>query len=379
MYRNNNSPSFVNFLKGISSQQNRTLLLLGEDGWGKTACALDLAEMILHTNPLTSSDFFYFRNTNATLKTEFFLTKSPNTKEAWTWLSLLQRRLNIIAAIEESFTAPTGVKLASVKEQLEHSIITSTFPQDKKFIDNLIQITEVLDKKTGIPINVIREAVKFHSVKTEGRVSVLADFDKADITAQNASLKLIEEPNPNHWLILTAQSEKTLLPTILSRTLKITIKKPLPSELLFLGNEGSSACEVMKESVYQLSSIKLSLVKEFFEQCSPNIEHGVGFLLFAEKLSKSNQTLLFLEELNNILLDSLRLRQSKIRGILLPLIYPQYNDISLSLSKASTAELEELVTSIEEVAMHIRRSVIKDDNIMPKLLLDISRMLRVIR
>lgn len=379
MFRKNNTTAFVNFLESIASQPNRTLLLLGEDGWGKAACALDLAEFILKTNPLPSSDFFYFRNTVTGLKTEFFLTKNTNTSEAWTWLQLLQRRLNLIATIEESITMPTGVKLSSIKEQLDEYIVKQAFPQDKKFIDQLIQLSQVLEKKTGIPINVIREVTSFHAVKSSGRVSLLADFDKADATTQNAALKLIEEPNPNHWLILTAQNEKTLLPTILSRTIKIPIKKPLPQELMFLGAEGNNARDIMEEAIYNMSHIKLSLVQEFFEQCSPNIEHGVAFLLFSEKLGKNHQTLTFLNELNLILNDALRLRHTTLRNIQIPLLYPQYKPFSLLFSKASTAELEEITSQIEQIAAHVRRSVIKDENLLPKFLLDISRMLRVIR
>ncbi|MGL5956822.1 MAG: hypothetical protein ACRC0X_09555, partial [Brevinema sp.] len=270
MFRKNNSSAFVSFLRGITTQQSRTLLLTGDSGWGKTACALDLAELILKENPLTSSNFFYFRNDQWSLKAEFFLKHFPDSEEAWTWLYLLQRRVGMILVIEENFSSE--VKLPFIKEQLDECINQHIFPQDVKFIDQLLQLTLALDKKTGIPINVIREAITFHSVQSTGRVSILADFDMADPPTQNAALKLIEEPYPNHWLILTAQTEKTILPTILSRTLKIPIKKPLDNELPFLGL--GSSVQIMSEVVYSLSDQKQQLLQEFFKQCSPNIEYG---------------------------------------------------------------------------------------------------------
>ncbi len=374
MFRKNNTDSFISFLKGITSQQSRTLLLLGDDGWGKTACALDIAELVLKQNPLTSSDFFYFRNDSFSLKTEYFLTKNPNTDMAWTWLQLLQRRINIMPSIEETFTT----KVPNIKEQLNEYILRGAFPQDEKFIDQLLQIAQALDKKSNVPINVVREAIAFHSVKSSGRVSVLADFDMANPDTQNASLKLLEEPYPNHWLILTAKSEKNLLPTILSRTLKIPIKKPTDMSFLSAGTFTSSR-DIMNEAVFNLSTTKFELLNEFFTQCATSIERGVLFVQFAEKLSKDDFSLLFLDELVCCLEDGLRMRQSKIRNITIPIMYPQYRDFSVLLSNASTAELEELVSQIESLKKHLSRAVIKDDNMLPKLLLDTSRLLRKIQ
>ncbi|MGL4677451.1 MAG: hypothetical protein ACRCWI_07265 [Brevinema sp.] len=374
MFRKNNSGAFVSFLKGITDQQSRALLLTGVPGCGKTACALDLAEFILKENPLTSSNLFYFRNDHWSLKADFFLKKNPASMEAWTWLYLLQRRIGIILAIDENISSE--IKLSSLKNQLDELINNHVFPQDFKLIDQLVQLALVLDKKSGLPINVIREAITFHSAKSVGRVSILSDFDLADPTTQNSALKLLEEPYPNHWLILTAQTEKTILPTILSRTLKIPIKKPLDAELEFLGGIYGTSIEIMSESVYELSSKKIQLLQEFFTHCSPKIEFGISFVQFAEMLAKQGQSILFLEELIKCLEDGLRQRQSQLRAIDISLKYPQYQQFSALFSKITTAELEELVQQVESLFVHIRRSVIKDEYLLPNFLLDLSRILR---
>ncbi len=371
MFRKNNTASFVSFLEGITAQQSRTLLLTGDAGWGKTSCALDIAQMILQSDPLSSSDFFYFRNDNFTLKTRFFTSKMPDSPEAWTWLRLLQRRVNIISAIEETLT--TTVKLPAFKEQLDEHITRAVFPDNAKFIEQLIQISESLDKKSGIPINVIREAITFHSVKSSGRVSVLADFDTSEPNTQNAALKLIEEPNPNHWIVITAQNEKNLLPTILSRTLKIPVKKPMTGELNFLGGDDISSLDIFNEAVYNVSDSKLAILKEFFNTAP---EKNAAFIEFSEKISKDGTTILFLDELVKCFTDSLRVRQAKIRNINIPLLYPQYSQYSELLKNAASSEIYELVQEIENTKKHISRSVIKDDYIMPKLLLDITRVIR---
>lgn len=381
-FRHNYRDNSFSFLQKIISQtsQSRTLLFLGQSGWGKVACGLDLAQWILKTDPLMSSDFFYFRNDLCALKTEFFLTKKPNTPESWTWLHLLQRRMNTIALIDEHITLPTGIKLPALKEQLAEYLTMGHFPQDQKFITQLITFSQTLTKKTGIPINVVREAISFHSIHTEGRVSLIADFDTADPPTQNAILKLIEEPHPHHWIILTAQTEKTILPTVLSRTLIIPFKKPLPSDFSFLEEHEhlglTSSIDIMKESLYQLSKVKLNLIQDFFTQCAPQIERSPRFLLWSEEISKENHTLIFLEELIKCFEDALRLRQSAIRKLPIPLSHPQYQKYSAQLSKVSTAELEELVLEIENFQRQIIRAVIKDDYVLPNLLLNIARTLR---
>lgn len=46
---------------------------------------------------------------------------------------------------------------------------------------------------------------------------IMKDFDKASIEAQNALLKLLEEPQKNLVFILTAMDENKVLPTVVSR------------------------------------------------------------------------------------------------------------------------------------------------------------------
>ncbi len=381
-FRHNTPTPPIKLLHSIvtHAQQSRALLLIGEDGWGKVAASLDIAEMILQCNPLDSSNFFHFRNDSFSLKTEFFLHKKPDTQEAWTYLKLLQRRLNMIALIEENLTTPVGVKLTSIKEELNEHLNAHQFPHQEKFIHSLIQLSLVLDKKSGIPINVIREAIKFHSVLSpKGRISILGDFDKADDTAQNSALKLIEEPYPNHWVILTAQDETKIIPTILSRTLKIKFSKPLAQELVFLGDNPQNHCssvDIMKESLYKLSELKLHYLEEFFKHCAPNIEFGIKIFQFIEQLSSKNHSVLFMEELLKCLEDALIQRQNYIRNSTLDLHYPSYEAFSGLFTKVSVSELEELVTVLSHTCTQLKRSEIKDDSLLPAILLEVVRTLR---
>lgn len=81
-----------------------------------------------------------------------------------------------------------------------------------------------------ISIEVIRELIytlSLRPVESQRRVAVIADFDSASRGAANALLKTLEEPPGDTILILTAESEDRLLPTITSRCERLTLR-PLP-------------------------------------------------------------------------------------------------------------------------------------------------------
>jgi len=371
----------ISILKSLSvlKGQNRAVLLLGNKGWGKTSTALDFATNILQTSPLDSSDIFIFRNDDYSLKTEFFIKNHPNSSYYNTWLKLLLRRLNMSTLIEETLSLPSGIKLISIKEELQEYINYSIIP-DEKHIQKLLNLTAILDKKNGIPINIIRELNKFHSIKSnKGRVSILSDFHMADETTQNATLKLLEEPHKNHWIILTATNTQSIISTILSRTLKIDFQKPLSNDLKYLGDSknSTSSIDIMMESIYKISATKLQLINEFFNTCTNSIESSINFLQFSEKLQKDNYFLLFLEELILCFQDTLRLRQNILRPTFsIPIKYPQYQEFSNNFVKATTYDLEELVHSIETTKNLLKRSVLRADFLLPSLFLEIARMLR---
>lgn len=89
-------------------------------------------------------------------------------------------------------------------------------------------------------IDQIRELQKSMKLKTTGtkvvrRIAILQDVHSMTTEAQNALLKLLEEPPEDTVLILTAQGDKSLKPTVYSRVQRIHIKplglKDLPPKL----------------------------------------------------------------------------------------------------------------------------------------------------
>lgn len=105
---------------------------------------------------------------------------------------------------------------------------------------------EVLEEENGIKIDQVREIIyKASSSSYEGgkKVFILKDVNRMRKEAANALLKEIEEPQKNTFFILLSNS-MNIVPTIISRSILVNIKKPSYEELgvsskeydFFIGN-----------------------------------------------------------------------------------------------------------------------------------------------
>jgi DNA polymerase III subunit delta' len=93
-------------------------------------------------------------------------------------------------------------------------------------------------KASGTPsitIEQIRELKQFFILKpnasNEPRVAVIHSAELMTIEAQNALLKLLEEPPEHCYMILTTQQPSLLLTTIVSRLQAHTLTTPLPDDI----------------------------------------------------------------------------------------------------------------------------------------------------
>jgi len=83
------------------------------------------------------------------------------------------------------------------------------------------------EKKKNITISQIREMGLLISARPNEaamRMVLISDADSMNVQAQNALLKMLEEPPKNTFFILTATGVSTLLSTIISRCRKIRFK-----------------------------------------------------------------------------------------------------------------------------------------------------------
>ncbi|MCX8071317.1 MAG: DNA polymerase III subunit [Candidatus Binatia bacterium] len=102
--------------------------------------------------------------------------------------------------------------------------------------------------KREISIERARELKKFlalASPEAKPRVAVVERAEALTTAAQNALLKVLEEPPPNSWILLISSTPEGLLPTVRSRCQRIAVP-PLPPHLLreALVRHGLSSAEI---------------------------------------------------------------------------------------------------------------------------------------
>lgn len=93
------------------------------------------------------------------------------------------------------------------------------------------------DEKGTIPIEVVRELQRFLRLRVPGearirRAVVIEDAGALSTEAQNALLKILEEPPEDTVLILTVADESSLLQTVRSRLQTMPILPPSKDDLL---------------------------------------------------------------------------------------------------------------------------------------------------
>lgn len=127
----------------------------------------------------------------------------------------------------------------------------------------------------SIGIEQIRELQKFLQLKTTGtrktrRVIVMDDADTMTIEAQNALLKLLEEPPADTVLILTAHKPHQLRPTIHSRVQTINVLPPLKDDVVgyFLG-KGFTGTDI--DRAIQVSNSQVGLMTALLDDSTEHV------------------------------------------------------------------------------------------------------------
>jgi len=120
-------------------------------------------------------------------------------------------------------------------------------------IKNALDVFEITPQKKQISINQIRE-LKGHiyqkPIKAKVKFVVVKDADMLTIEAQNALLKLLEEPPSHAVIILATQRKQKLLPTVRSRTVEIITsfqKKRLSKNIEFPDSDFDEAITALSQ------------------------------------------------------------------------------------------------------------------------------------
>lgn len=126
----------------------------------------------------------------------------------------------------------------------------------------------------AIGIEQIRELQKFLQLKTTGKTvlrrAVLVDSaDTMTIEAQNALLKVLEEPPEDTVIVLTASRPHQLKPTIHSRVQTVAILQPPKSDVVdYFLKQGYEGAEI--ERAFMLSNGQVGLLNALLGSDSEN-------------------------------------------------------------------------------------------------------------
>jgi DNA polymerase III subunit delta' len=179
-------------------------------------------------------------------------------------------------------TGNIGVGLMSIAKEIskKHSIEPQVIlPEKDDVIDTLKGIISV--KMIRIIYDNTRSKIK------NGRIIIIDCADRMTTQAQNAFLKLLEEPGQDTNFILLSHSCSKFLPTILSRVQKIRIKNILPEQTLKLVNQQNIKDSTKKTQIMFIADglpaeiIRLSSDETYFSSRS-------SIIMDAKKLIQSN-------------------------------------------------------------------------------------------
>lgn len=141
--------------------------------------------------------------------------------------------------------------------------------------------------QTVLDIETAREIISFAQSPYSGEKVGLISFHTASLPAQNAMLKVLEEPRPNMRFILLTTNKNTLIPTVLSRVQHIVVsdKRQTTGDR----HEEAHADEFLLTSpTYRIKlSFIVELLSKMDEEGRKDREAIKNFILcLAEKLSE---------------------------------------------------------------------------------------------
>jgi DNA polymerase III delta prime subunit len=122
-------------------------------------------------------------------------------------------------------TGDAGTGKTHIASELARELLQATS------LDGQAYFRIVAPKNNAITIEQIRELINFFQLKVPGRgkirrAAIIQDAERMGTEAQNALLKLLEEPPADSVLILTSSQPQSLLMTIRSRAQTLSLARP---------------------------------------------------------------------------------------------------------------------------------------------------------
>ena len=229
----------------------------------------------------------------------------------------------------------------------------------------------------AIKIPQIRAMLRAASMKpfqARRKVFVLAQADTMTPEAQNALLKVLEEPGPEAFFLLTTENEAGLLPTIRSRCQRVRMA-PLPREEVVAALVSENVPPKRAETAAALSSGSFSHARELAGSDLDTMQtHVIAYLRAAAVCDP-----LMLPAVSDALLETGKLPEStalELLGLFLrdvavrratngpsafPITFRNFEDpIRALLASFPEADLDEAAKAVDQFAEYLARGYTQD-------------------
>jgi len=372
----------------LIESEGRLILLSGERGSGKTTLLLTTLARMYGKQFLFSPNFQFFRIDDYALKLAYYLSQAQNPTTPghlflWGLQFLLQySQLLYLGEIKTSTiiyhreTMPVDQFRSLLFDFLHNGEFPSRLLEDKNLQDILTKLSEEVSAKKSIPIAFIREVINFHTYTTDSvRFTFIGGFENATVEAQNASLKLFEEMPSSSRIIIHTNEKDRILPTILSRSVVLSL--PLPSrqtlqEIFALPSVNATTSYLhIRENLYHEQREAENLAKEFLGDLAFRIQKSGEIFEFIKKVTKTQEiTLAFLDALVSFLHNQWLHRQNSLRNTTLPTSGEAFPFI------AHTSEIKEWSDEILRINTLLAHSTIQSSYLLTDLLIRMSRWIQ---
>lgn len=254
-------------------------LLHGPDGSGKEAIALHLAQ-----------GFLCDRRRNEAESMSLFSDESENTLACGRCANC--RRIAEMSHPDVHFVFPR-TSSAAEKEILEvlRSFAAQPWHRNRPWENSFILIDD---------IRALKRKLSTTSYEGAGAVVLLLEAHRLKAESANALLKILEEPPPQTYFVLTATSLEGLLPTIISRCQPIAVP-PLEHETVveFLAQHRGVARDKAAFAATLAGGNLRNALALLEEDLEPKRQLAVEFMRTAFKFNKPVEQMDFLNKLAN--------------------------------------------------------------------------------
>lgn len=195
--------------------------------------------------------------------------------------------------------APIGFGKMHVAKYIAYKVLGNS----PDFESQHMKIISPEENKNMVTIDQVREIhaffkLRIKSDKQVARVLIIEDAHKMHTDAQNALLKIVEEPPSHSMIILTATSTSGLLPTILSRIERLQLSEVSTSKIHSYFSSDYNEDEISRAQIIARGRIGLiaSILQKADHPLLESIESVKNFL----KGDKYTQLASLNEHLNSI-------------------------------------------------------------------------------